>query len=33
MDCPFTLDGQMFEPDGSEPVVVSAADEIDFMRY
>jgi hypothetical protein len=33
MDCPFTLDGQMFEPDGSEPVVVSAADEIDFVRY
>jgi len=33
MDCPFTIDGQMFEPDGDKPVVVSAADEVDFVRF
>ncbi len=33
MECPFTIDGQMFEPDGDKPVVVSAADEVDFVRF
>jgi hypothetical protein len=33
MECPFTLDGQMFEPERDKPVVVSAADEVDFVRY
>jgi hypothetical protein len=33
MECPFTIDGQMFEPDGDKPVVVTAADEVDFVRF
>jgi len=33
MECPFTIDGQMFEPYGDKPVVVSAADEVDFVRF
>lgn len=33
MECAFTLDGQMFEPERDKPVVVSAADEVDFVRY
>ncbi|MGF1640373.1 MAG: diacylglycerol kinase family protein [Rhodospirillales bacterium] len=32
MACPFTLDGQMFEPEHGRPVIVSAEDEVDFVR-
>lgn len=33
MECPFTLDGQMFEPVKDKPLVVTAADQVDFVRY
>ena len=32
MDCPFTLDGELFEPDPEKPLVLTAADEARFLR-
>jgi hypothetical protein len=33
MDCPFTLDGQLFEPDPRRPMIITAADQIRFARW
>jgi Diacylglycerol kinase catalytic domain len=32
MDCPFTLDGEMFQPTPGKPVILTAADEARFVR-
>ncbi|GAB4358215.1 MAG: diacylglycerol kinase family protein [Kiloniellaceae bacterium] len=32
MDCPFTLDGEMFQPTPGRPLVLTAADEAGFVR-
>ncbi len=32
MDCPFTLDGQMFAPPADAPLVITAPETVDFVR-
>jgi phage terminase large subunit-like protein len=32
MDCPFTLDGQFYEPSEDKPVVITADDEVCFIK-
>lgn len=32
MDCPFTLDGEMFRPQPDRPLILTAADEARFVR-
>jgi len=32
MDCPFTLDGEFFEPEPDTPIIVTAADQVRFLR-
>jgi hypothetical protein len=32
MDCPFTLDGEIFQPTPGREVVLTAADEARFVR-
>lgn len=32
MDCPFTLDGEIYQPTPGKEVVITAADEIQFVR-
>ena len=32
MDCPFTLDGELLEPEPDRPIIVTAADQMRFLR-
>ncbi|NIA71492.1 hypothetical protein HBA54_23150 [Pelagibius litoralis] len=32
MDCPFTLDGELFEPEPGKPVILTADDQAKFLR-
>ena len=32
MDCPFTLDGQFYEPSKDRPVVITADDQVSFVK-